>query len=327
MREVEPDGSDVVDLRVVVAEVYDDVERRRAAGTIPPGLVEELDAAFARLAPPGAVGGDLGLQLARAERAAFVDVDVPVASALPGASFAKRAIRKAVRWYLRYLAEQVTALGGAVVRALRVLDDRLAAVEQGRAPVPPRVASELALVERPAATDAVVAAVTGAVAGVGAPAVVAECGRGELVRALVAAGVAASGVEPRRALVGDALRGGLDVVVAAADAHLGAQVPATLGAVVLVGVVDREPVGAQLALADHAVAALAPDGRLVVVVTDRAVWASPARAVEADLAPGHPLQPSTWQAVLGHLGLVDVATTSCGDAAVVVARRPPRPVG
>jgi hypothetical protein len=154
------------------------------------------------------------------------------------------------------------------------------------------------------------------------PSVVAECGRGELVQALAATGSVASGVEPRRGLVGDALRDGLDVVVAAADAHLVAQVPGTLGAIVLVGVVDREPVGAQLALADHAVAALAPGGRLVVVVTHRDVWESAARAVEADLAPGHPLHPATWEAVLGHLGLVDVTTTACGDASVVVARRP-----
>jgi hypothetical protein len=322
MGEVEPDGSDVVDLRVVVAEIYDDVERRRDAGAIPPGLVEELDAAFARLAPPGAVGGDLGLQLARAERASFIDVDVPVASAIPGASVLKQAIRKLMRWYLRYVAEQVTALGGLTVRALRAFDARLAAVEDGRAPVSARVASELALVApRPPAAD-VAAAVVRACSGARGEVVVAECGRAELVRALVDAGVAAVGVEPRRALVGDALRGGLDVLVTGAASHLAARPSGSLGGVVLAGVVDRETVGAQLQLADRAAAALAPGGRLAVVVSDPGAWGAGATSVEADLAPGHPLHAATWEVVLAHLGLVDVTTTAGAGASVIAARRP-----
>lgn len=58
----------------------------------------------------------LGAALADLEDAAAIDVEVPVASARREVELAKRGARKLVRWYLRYLAEQVTALGQATTR-------------------------------------------------------------------------------------------------------------------------------------------------------------------------------------------------------------------
>jgi hypothetical protein len=306
----------------VVAEVYEDVARRRAAGEIPPDLEADLDAAFARLAPPGAVGGDLGLVLARAERASFIDVDVPVESALPGASLAKKAIRKVVRWYLRYLAEQVSALGGSVVRALQAIDARLGAVEQGRAPVPARVAAELALVAERDVAAPVAGMVVALCNDLPGPVLVAESGRGGLLGALAGAGVAARGVEPRRPLVGDALRAGLAVVVAPVGQHLAGSARRSLGGVVLTGIVDREPVASQLALLDAAVTAVAPGGVVCVVGTDPAAWGAGRTEVEADLAPGRPLRAATWVALLAHAGLRDASARSFDGSYVVHARMP-----
>jgi len=303
----------------VVADIYAEVDERRRTGAFPPGLERELDAVFARFSPPAAAGDDLAAVLDRAERAAFIDVDVPTASNRAGVPVVKQTLRKAMAWYLRYVAQQVSAMGGVLVRADRMLASRIVKLEAAVPGANKAVADEqLALHPAPIGAD-VLAAITAALGDVSGRVLVASCGRGELVDALLATGRDCYGTEPRRPLIAEALRRGVDVRDDEPLDHLRRIGADALGALVLVGVVDTAPLGVQLTLADHAVRTVRPGGEVVIVVVDPERWRRD-DPVRADLAAGRPLHADTWAHVMRQRGCTvttDVVTTDVVTTDVV----------
>lgn len=298
-----PGGREGIDLRRVLVEIDEEVARRRASGEIPPGLEHELDATFARFSPAAATGDDAASVLAAAERTAFVDVDVPTESGLPGGPVLKKALRKGMAWYLRYLAQQTSAFNAAAVRALRSTDGRLRALEQASPAASPHLRAAVEGRQPAAPPAGLVELACAACGGATGRVLVADAGDGALVGALAAAGVDAYGVEPRRSAANRALADGLDVRVGEVATHLGGVAPGVLGGVVLHGAVERLPAAAALALAESVAAALAPGGALVVASTSPAAWARRLDPVAADLSPGRPLAPETWVHALGRLGM------------------------
>ena len=294
---------DAVDLRRVLVEIDEEVARRRASGEIPPGLEHELDATFARFAPAASGGSDAASVLAAAERTAFVDVDVPTESGIPGGPVLKKALRKGMAWYLRYLAQQTSAFNAAAVRALRSTDERLTALEQTSPSASPHLRSAIDAVEPVATPEDLVALALEACRGTDGRILVADAGDGAVVRALVGAGADAYGLDPRRTLANRALADGLDVRVGEVTSHLAGVADGVLGGVVLSGVVDRLPAAGALALAEAASMALAPGGVLVVRSTSPSAWARGLDPVAADLSPGRPLSSATWDHALTRLGL------------------------
>lgn len=318
MTDVDRVGPDErLDLRQVLVEIDEEVARRRASGDIPPGLERELDETFARFSPAAATGTDAASVIAAAERTAFVDVDVPTGSGLPGGPVVKKALRKGMAWYLRYLAQQTSAFNAAAVRALRTLDERVAGLEDRAAVAGPQLREALAARPGRPGGEAPQAALlrTAVEACREAPGrvVVADAGEGDVVRALVDAGFDAYGVEPSRPTANRALAAGLDVRVVEAADHLAGVAAGVLGGVVLSGVVDRSPAPTTLALAEAAALALAPGGTLVVLSTTPAHWARALDPVMADLTPGAPLHPETWSWWLTRAGL-DVANVDEGPS-------------
>jgi hypothetical protein len=63
--------------------------------------------------------------LADLEQILPVDADPPAASASPGGQMVKSAVKRLARWYVAYLASQVTAVGEATVRIASHLADRI----------------------------------------------------------------------------------------------------------------------------------------------------------------------------------------------------------
>ena len=80
--------------------------------------------------------------------------------------------------------------------------------------------------------------------------------------------------------------------------HLRLVPPDGVGGIVLVGCVDRLGLGQQLALLDAAAHVLAAGGTLAVVTGCARPTALPTEMIAADLAPGRPLHPATWQHLL-----------------------------
>ncbi|HEV7887484.1 MAG TPA: methyltransferase domain-containing protein [Acidimicrobiales bacterium] len=271
----------------LLAEIDEEVKRRRQSGDIPADLERELDLVFARFAPVDALEADFEQVLTRAEQATFIDVLAPVESSRPVVPYFKKIVRKVVGWYLRYVAQQTTSFAHAVTRAVRLLGERVDALEE---------ASPLAASKEASADPAVLAPWTGFVVerlrGTTGRVLHGESGNGHLVDALVKAGVDAYGVDPSTR----------DEVAV----HLRALPEGSLGALVLSGCVDYLPLGAQLHLADLAGAKLAPGGVVIVVSQDPRAWerAEPNRM--ADLAPGRPLRSETWRHLLTERGLEGV---------------------
>jgi hypothetical protein len=331
---VAPEQRGAVDPAAVVAELEADVARRRAAGAYPPGLERELDALLARHAPDRLADAPLDELLARAEVAALVDVDVPTTSGVPGGAPAKRALRRLMAWFLAYVAQQVTASSRATVAVLGALARKVEALE---AASPAVVAASLPPLDAvtPVAdwVDDVVAAVRAAPADGPTRVCVSHAADGVLLDALVRAGVDAYGVEPDAASAEALAARGLDVRPGAAADHLARVGPASLLACVLAGGVEHQALGVRLQALDRALAALAPGGVLAVLSATPTAWDAAASPVSRDLAPGRPLHPETWIAVLAARGVADVRVQQHGpgpgpdavasaSAYLLVARRP-----
>lgn len=134
----------------------------------------------------------------------------------------------------------------------------------------------------------------------------ADCGHGDLLRALHERGAEAHGVEPRGAMALRAIEDGCAVTIAEASEYLGSASDGSTGGVVLSGVVDRLPLHALLPLLAESRRVLRRGAPLVVITEP--VAALDARAAPAqDLVDGRPLHQATWELLLQRAGFIDVA--------------------
>lgn len=308
--------SGTVDLDTVVAEIYDEVARRRASGDLPATLEAELDAEFANYAPAAVIGGDLGGVLHQADKLVHLDVDPPTAGRFP-AGPVKRVVKKLTFWYMQHVANQVSSFGSAVVRALRMLDRRLTRLEEA---VPSAHKGVQAVVDdfEPLPVDkSVRAAVVQRLRGCTGRVLHTECGAGQLVQELVAAGVDAYGADRRRGALAAGLRGGLDLRPESALDHTAALAAGALAGLVLTGAVDTLATGSLVQLADQAARALGPGGLLLLVGTAPEAWGERVPVVIADLSPGRPLHAETWAHLLTARGF-DTEVALRTDASFLV---------
>ena len=308
--------------RALLAEIADEVRSKRASGELPMSLERELDEAFARYAPAGALDDELDRLLRRVEASAHVNTQVPTGSNVPGGAIVKRVILRAIAWCLAWLAGQVSTFAGLTARVLHILDDRLTDLESSVGLPDPGVVSRLSGPGSVAVPDAVAA--LGSVLE-GSPAgrvLVGRGGDGALCQALVAAGHDAYLVEPDPDAALEASSLGLDARPGAVAAHLRRLPPASLAAVVLVGDVDVLPVVGRLELARLAVPTLRPGGAVAVLAADPDTWGSGATAVAADLAAAPPWRAATWAAVLADAGLLSLPPVTLSDGHLVVGRAP-----
>ena len=301
--------AEALDQDLLLAEIYAEVERRRATGELPAGLEAELDRAFAELAPAGAAGDDDALALERVQRTSFIQPRVPLEDLRPPKSQVKRVLFKLMAWYVHFVTDQVTAFGGAVTTALRNHDRRIAALEEGGAELPERLRTELdRLPDRPL-PEPLQQALVDVLSGVDGRVLVAESGEGTLLQALRQAGIDAYGAEPRRSRLPTALRKGLEVRATTGAEHLRQLADGRLGAVLLTGSpVERATPAALAELAALAARVVAPGGLVSVLSPSPEAWFAVDTGPVADLAPGRPLRPATWAHLLTSAGLAVLDT-------------------
>jgi hypothetical protein len=290
-----------VDPDRLMAEIEDEVRRKRASGELPADLERELDLVFARFAPVNAIDGDFHRVLARVEESTFIDVLAPTESSRPVVPYFKRVVAKAVRWQIRYVAQQVTGVASALARALRLLGERVDRLEMAVPPADVLPRQEAATMAGPwhDLTLDTLRGLTGRVLH-------ADAGSGNLVADLVASGLDAYGVEPSDDVALAAASRGLDVRADDVLSHLELLPDGSLAGAVLSGCVDSLPVGAQLRVVELLADKLAIGGRVVIIATSPSAWHRTHSPVEVDLAPGRPLHAETWEAVLTRYGLRDV---------------------
>jgi Methionine biosynthesis protein MetW len=142
----------------------------------------------------------------------------------------------------------------------------------------------------------------------------ADCGTGDLLRALQERGTEARGVEPRGAVAVRAIEDGCAVTIAEASEYMASAPDGSSGGVVLSGVVDRLPLHALLPLLAQSRRVLRRGAPLVVITEP--VAALDARVAPAqDLVDGRPLHQSTWALLLQRAGFVEVAPLPDGTGA------------
>jgi hypothetical protein len=286
-----------LDHQRLLDEINEEVRRRRESGEIPADLERELDLVFARFAPVDALEDDFEQVLTRAEQATFIDTVAPVESSRPVVPYFKKVVRKVVGWYLRYIAHQTTAFAHAITRAVRLLGERVDLLEEAS----PVGVKDQPASRRPLGPGWVERAVDRMKSADGRVAH-ADAGDGSVVRALVAAGVDAYGIDPNPQPGASDTELREDEVVV----HLRALPDAALGGLVLTGCVERLPVGALVKLADLALAKVKPGGPVMVVSVDPRWWAVNVDEVNVDLAPGRPLHRATWEHLLSERGFESV---------------------
>jgi hypothetical protein len=310
------DAEPAVDLQQVRREIEAEVRARRARGDYPPGFEREMDALFARFAPPE-VTEDFDAALARAEEDVAVDPVIPTASQHPALGLVKRVVAKMIGWYHVWLAQRLTAFGAVLTNALRLLGGRVDELERVTRDMSRARATGHAVL--PVRDDAIwTETVVDALRSCPGRIALVECGDGTMLDALLGTGLDAYGVEPRADVAEDAIDRGLEVRVDDGREHLRHVGEQALDAVILRGIVEGTPVGELLSVVDLAAAALRDGGTLAVCSLAADAWGSGTTAVEADLSAGRPLHPDTWVTVLPQQGFDNVRVKSLTDKAYVV---------
>jgi SAM-dependent methyltransferase len=126
----------------------------------------------------------------------------------------------------------------------------------------------------------------------------ADCGDGALLGALARRGVPARGAEPRGAVAMGAVERGHRVTLSEVAEVLASLPAASLGGLVLSGVVDRIPVHAAVALLAEARRVLAPAAPIVIVASGPPQPGEQRHAAAQDLVGSRPLHAETWEVLL-----------------------------
>ena len=317
-----PEGDQPADLATVVDEIRREAQRTRASGEYPATLERELDALFEDLVPERLNEHDFEAVLDRAERASLIDLHAPIDDPRRVYSQVKRGVQKLVIWYMDYVVRQLATFASSTTRAVRLLGERVERLEQRHEVLArrlPDVGDDLDLLVRDAtAVDPWASVIADALAGVAGRVLHAEAGDGAIVARLREAGHDAYGVDPVLARETPDLRrhGAID--------HLLVVGPGSLVGLVLSGITDRATAAAKIALAAQAADVVAPGGRVVIVATSPDAWDRVVPPPLADLAPGRPFHPSTWQLLLERSGFEEIAVhegTPGADASYLVTAR------
>ncbi len=288
-------------LATVMAEIDEEVIRRRASGDLPQRIEHELDELFLRFSPMGG-NGSLEEALGVVESTSFVDPVVPVHSSKAGGAVVKRTIRKASLWYVGWVTAQINQFASATSRTLRALDDKVRALQSDfdaqRSPPAPVIETPWA--HGPSAWW--VERVVEVLSGSGGRVLHAAAADGWLVRLLAGHGLDAYGVESREGRIDRVEIEGLDLREEPLLDHLRAVAPDALGGLVLSGVVDGVTAAERDAMVHAAARAVVDGGHAVIHSLSLAGWAADDAPIEADLASGAPLRPRSWVAVLEAVG-------------------------
>lgn len=294
---VEP--ADSAYLAKVIAEIEEEVKVRRAQ--LPARLERELDELFLTHSPLSGRGGDMGDALRLVDASVFIDPVVPVASNRRVGSFVKSLLRKAMFWYVGFVAHQVSTLAAALSRSLHIVSLRLDALDRA---MPTEI--EPPIVDAGSTSSWWVSRVVSALGGVQGRIVVLGCGDGWLVEHLSTNGIDAYGIDPRSDVTEQRALSGVDVREDSLLGHLEATGSASLAGVVVTGVVEGMSATQRTRLLSLIEERLAPGGVIVVRSLTPEAWLAPDAPPAYDLAPGHPLRPSTWPALLGRSTSVEV---------------------
>jgi SAM-dependent methyltransferase len=320
-------------------------KNRMAAGISPP---EDLDVAALyeqlrdelRRGPSDGSGGDAGMTATRALAERFWPVTAEREVGSGPKAFAKRVLRKLMRWYVEPLAadqrivndsvlklvdalsqrlDDTTAARDRADRLVRELEERLARLERRERAAPGAPVTVAAQPSASAVPDyfGFESRMRGSVESVrerqrryvddfrgNAPVLDVGCGRGELVALLGEAGIEARGIDADADMVAYARGDGLDVEQADAVTYLTELDDASLGGVFMGQVVEHLPPAVLVRVFELAAAKLRPGG-LLIAETINPLSPIALRNYFADLTHAQPLVPETLELLARQAGFAE----------------------
>ena len=119
-----------VDIEQVLAEIRDDVAKKRSEGSYPPGLEQELEAEFQTILSYTKRGiTDRAIEIARLSEEIHRNTNeitglTPAHSRIPGISIMHRIIRRMIARHIMGLAAQVRASEESKVQLLRIMAEQ-----------------------------------------------------------------------------------------------------------------------------------------------------------------------------------------------------------
>jgi hypothetical protein len=311
----------------LIGEVEAEAARRRAAPGYPHELEARIEAELARQAPSPTGRVSLERLVTAVEESSFISIDVPVTASRREYTYVKAVLKRGMGWYLRHVAEQVSALGYATARTLRAitvrledLEERVTAVERSGASepaesLPPSTDTETYLSEWIDELVEQLADVKGRV-------LYADAETETVVARLRADGLDAYGLtrEGSPYLLSADVRNG-DLI-----AHLRGVADGGLGAVVLAGCTNSMNGPSLRSVLGELARCVGPHGAVTVVAEAPWWWREHLHPTNADLAEARPLAAETWLGGLHQAGFESTAAYDPdGHSFAVVARREAAP--
>ena len=258
----------------------------------------------------------------------------------PPVQFLKRALRKAMRWYVEPLAQQQRSFNDATLKLIDALFEELDRVSADR-DTRGRLIAEfeerlLRLERRPAGSQQTVAAQPAAAALPDyfafesrmrgptelvrerqrpyvddlrdyAPVLDVGCGRGEFLDLLATKGIRARGLDLNQAMVEVCLARGLDVTENDALSYLRDEPDESLGGLIALQVVEHLEPDYLLRLLEEAQRTLRPGSTMVLETINVACWLAFFESYIRDITHQRPLHPDTLKYLVTASGFVDVA--------------------
>ncbi len=282
----------------IQARIAQEVERKRKEGVFPPSFERRLRDSFERLVPQG--GGtsreDFRSLFRSTDRAAFMDIDVPIASNRPGVSKLKKIIRSLTAWYLNYLLQQITNFSANLMQLLAAMDLRIKTLENRISPQGAEVGRSIAI---PISEKASVY-VSGVLSNLPGRSIVTGCCSSNVLTALFTTGADVYGIDTDETLLDQLQQRGLDVRLASTLEELENVRPATLNCVVLQGDYELESISKIRRIIDSAASAVGVGGKIVLITHRPELKLEDRQSkIAIDLAPGHLMHRETWEELLG----------------------------
>ena len=291
----------------VQAEIIGEAHQRRRSTPTLMAQEQEINEAWRRSAQgalavnrhadsPAEVAEHSAHLLGCVDELSLIGVDAPVGKRRWVRQI-KRTVRLLTRWYVRYLADQINAFNHFLVGLLQSTEQRIARLE-GDARAAEIIGEFVDPV--PDADSVLGQAVMDQLSGCDGPVAVVSCGGGQIVSALVEAGVPAHGVDDSVDAISDGVAAGLDLRVAAPLEHLSRIADDALCGLVLTRFAERRGPHELAMLIDEALRCVGPSGRIVVAVADLGTRSGP----DSELLRGMGLSPPTWAHLLKRRGCV-----------------------
>ena len=305
----------------LISEVETEAVWRRSRPRYPHDVEARIEAELARQAP--APGGPVPLErlVSVVEEASIINIDAPVTASRRQYTYAKTALKRSMAWYQRHVAEQVSFLGYATVRALRAMSLRLETLEAHVAAVEHRADAARSLPERTDTASYIsqwLDEVAKQLQGVNGRVLCADVEADEVVARLRGGGLDAYGLtrDGSPYLLSSDVRQG-DLI-----AHLGSVGDGALGAAVLAGCTNAMNGPTLRAVIQELDRCLGSGGVVVAISEAPWWWHHQVGPVAADTAEARPLQAETWLAGLHDIGFDATAVYDAeGHSYTVTARR------